>query len=97
MKSMILPQKRYYAITNMRVLSKTGKRLSAERLDRVANITVGQTVGNRGYVTYQHAGAMYYRGHHNQTGMVTGLYGIENPNEVYRILNDAVYMNNNLR
>lgn len=96
-KNMLVPNKKYYAITNMRILSKNGKRLSAERLDRIANISVGQTSGNRGYVTYHTTGAVYYRGNNHHTGMMTGLYGIENPNEVYRILNDAVYMNNNLK
>ena len=89
--------KKYYAITDRRVLTK--KRLNSEYLNRISNINFIEGNNNIGSVIYGTNAVEYVTnsdgdGRYRQVG--GGLYGVFNPQEVYRILNDAVYqaMNN---
>lgn len=86
--------KKYYAVTNMRLLKKERGKLTAYNLKDVTNIQVGKTSGNRGYITFEPAVGMRgytYRVNGRTAVPSVSLVGIENPDEAYRILNEAVY------
>lgn len=90
--SFIFPPKKYYAITNMRILRKEGKNMISERLDQVVDVTVTVRGSGKGDVTYRSTGNTFYRSNsHNVTAM-RGFFNVENPNEVYCILNEAIHM-----
>ncbi len=90
--------KKYYAITDRRVLTLTKKRLDSEYLNKISSINFIEGKNNIGSVTYGTNAMEYVRNsngsHYRQVR--GGLYCVFDPQEVYRILNDAVYqaMNN---
>lgn len=92
-KKLIFAEKQKYAITDRRVLKIIGKNFSAEMLNNITDITVCETGNNMGYVKYNVIGSMYYRNNQPQTTLSNGFFGIKNPQQAYRILNDAIYAN----
>lgn len=84
-----------YAITDHRVLKYADKKLTAEMLDNIADITVFNAGNNLGCVKYAVKGNVYSNYHDNKRrvhfAQQNGFFGIENPEQVYRILSDAVY------
>lgn len=83
-----------YAITDRRVLKYADNNFTAEMLDNIADITVFDAGNNIGYVKYTVKGNVYsnYYGRRSMTAAPqNGFFGIENPEQVCRILSDAVY------
>ncbi len=83
--------KKYYAVTNMRVLRKERGKLYAHRLEEINNVQMGRISGNTGYITFIPAGGRGYRVNGRYVEATVNLVGLENPDEAYRILNEAVY------
>ncbi|MBE6857253.1 MAG: hypothetical protein E7500_07530 [Ruminococcus sp.] len=88
----LFPSKKYYAITNMRVLRKEGKNMVSERLDQVTDVTVTVKGSGKGDVTYRSTGNTFYRNSSQNINAMRGFFNVENPNEVYRTLNEAIHM-----
>ncbi len=85
--------KKFYAITNMRVLRKERGRLTAHILREVHDVQMMKTSGNSGYITFASSSSgTRYRVNGRYTDMPVSLVGIEHPEEAYRILNEAMYM-----
>ena len=86
-------EKKYYAITNRRVLTLTKNGLNAEFLGKICNIRIISGKNNIGSVFFGINDVVYVsRGDDSgfrQAG--GGIYSVYDPQEVYRILNDAVY------
>lgn len=96
LKSRFSSKKCQYAITDMRVMSFDGKKFNADMLNNVVNISVSQGSNNIGNVTFSIAGSTVYNNRNNVNMMNTsnglnGFYGVQNPNQVFNILNTAVY------
>lgn len=87
-------RKKYYAITNRRVLIICGKKLSAEFLGKICDVNVSVGKNNIGSIIYRTSNVRYVHnsgseGNYQQIGGC--LYNIYDPNEVYRILCEAVF------
>ena len=91
-KNILAPSKKYYAITNMRILRKEGKNMVSERLDQVTDVTVTVKGTGKGSVTYRSTGNTFYRSNAQDISAMRGFFGVDNPSEVYRILNEAIHM-----
>ncbi len=91
-KSMIKPGARFYAITNLRVLKKDGKQFTSDRLEHIVDVSMSTASGGKGSITYRSTNVTYYGRNVSHSNMVKGIFNVENPNEVYRILNEAIHM-----
>lgn len=90
-KSSFGGRKNSYAITNMRVMTYDSKIFTSDMLCNVINISFSQGKNNIGNVNFDIAGKRYERNRNNLNGLVQkGFYGVENPQEVFNILNQAV-------
>lgn len=85
--------KKYYAITNRRVLTLANGTLNAEFLGKICNVRIVYGKNNIGSVLFGLNDVIYVHSRNSsgyrQSG--GGLYSVFDPQEVYRILNDAVY------
>lgn len=83
-----------YAITNMRVITVSKKGIISNNLEDLGGIAVYDCGNGFGYVSFQTANAFQLgtsrNGQYMPASALTGFYGIRNPGEVYKILNDAV-------
>ncbi|MBE6862498.1 MAG: hypothetical protein E7497_06335 [Ruminococcus sp.] len=86
--------KKFYAITNKRVLRKERGHLTAHSLMDIHDVQMMKTSGNTGHISFASSNTRgtRYRVNGRYVEMPVSLVGIENPEEVYRILNEAVYM-----
>lgn len=91
-KSMIKPGAKFYAITNLRVLKKEGKQFTSDRLEHIVDVSMSSTSGGKGSITYRSTNVTYYGRNGSHSNMIKGIFGVDNPNEVYRILNEAIHM-----
>lgn len=84
-----------YAITDRRVLKYADKKLTAEMLGNIADITVFNAGNNLGCVKYAVKDSAYSNYRYGRSRVHfdsrNGFFGIEDPEQVYRILSDAVY------
>lgn len=82
--SLLKKLKRDYAVTNMRIFYYDGSDLRTESIQWVSDVEYQANENDVGSVTFNYA----YPGSDNvKSG---GIYGIENPEEVCRILTEAV-------
>ncbi|MBQ9957217.1 MAG: hypothetical protein IJO99_06595 [Ruminococcus sp.] len=91
-KSMIKPGARFYAITNLRVLKKHGKQFASDRLEHIVDVSMSTASGGKGSITYRSTNVTYYGRNVSHSNMVKGIFGVDNPSEVYRTLNEAIHM-----
>lgn len=86
--------KKFYAITNMRLLCKERGKLKAYSLMDIHEVQMMKTSGNIGHISFTSSNSrgVSYRVNGRYVEAPVSLVGIENPEEVYRILNEAVYM-----
>lgn len=90
-KSSFGGHKNSYAITNMRVMTYDSKNFMSDMLCNVINISFSQGKNYIGNVNFDIAGKQYIRNRNNLNGLVQkGFYGVENPQEVFNILNQAL-------
>lgn len=98
-KTMSGASKESYAITNKRVIRRSGARLLSENLENICNITFTDNGNGKGNVSYsvQNNNISMQGSSRLLTKAYVNLYNVENPNEVCRNLRSAVYSATNGR
>ncbi len=96
-KTSFRTKNRSYAITNMRVIRKEKKKISIDRLDLIMNMSLRRNNDGTGDITYFVNGLTVRSKNGIVRNVLVGISGVNNPDEVYRILNEAIYMSTYLR